>query len=120
VISGCSRLAVGGECDPALLLALGGPGAEKFLDGRPHDDTYWLRVWGMRGLLWAWDDSALESVSTALDDESWRVREMALKVVARHLLGDLLPLAAALQDDPVERVRGAARQALVLITRAGA
>jgi hypothetical protein len=38
--------------------------------------------------LWAWDDVALPAVKSALNDEAWRVREMALKVVARHKLDD--------------------------------
>lgn len=47
---------------------------------------------------------------------SWRVREMALKVVARHRLEDALETAAELQDGPVARVRAAARRALVRLT----
>lgn len=65
-------------------MALGGPGAAKFPDGEPHGDSYWLRVWGARGLLWAWDDLAGDAIDVALRDEAWRVREMALKVVARR------------------------------------
>jgi hypothetical protein len=106
--------------DPALLLALAGPGAGTFLDGQPHDDTYWLRVWGARGLLWAWDDSARPAVRQALGDEHWRVREMAAKVVARHELGDTLPVVADLRDDPVPRVRAAATRAVAVLTAAGA
>jgi hypothetical protein len=120
VIAGCAALVRGEDADPALLLALGGPGAAKFLDGRRHDDTYWLRVWGARGLLWAWDDGALGAVLVALSDETWRVREMALKVVARHLLGDALPVAVALRDDPTPRVRAAATRAVAVLTQAGA
>jgi hypothetical protein len=106
--------------DPALLLALAGPGAGTFLDGQPRDDTYWLRVWGARGLLWAWDDSARPAVRQALRDEHWRVREMAAKVVARHELGDTLPVVAGLRDDPVPRVRAAATRAVAVLTAAGA
>lgn len=121
MIAGCVRLISGEDADdPALLLALGGPGAKKFLDGRPHDDTYWLRVWGARGLLWAWSDSAVDAVMTALNDEAWRVREMASKVVARHRLGDALPTVAELRDDPVPRVRNAATRAIAQLTKAGA
>jgi hypothetical protein len=120
VVAGCVGLVEGHDVDPSLLVALGGPGADKFLDGRPHDDTYWLRVWGARGLLWAWDDSALEAVRRALRDEAWRVREMAAKVVARNLVGDLLPEVAALRDDPVPRVRAAASRAVTVLTAGGA
>lgn len=120
VVAGCARLIVAEEADPGLLVALGGPGAEKFLDGRTHQDTYWLRVWGARGLLWAWDDTALDAVKVALVDEAWRVREMAVKVVARNLLGDLLPEVAELRADPVPRVRAAATRAVAVLTEAGA
>jgi hypothetical protein len=120
VVTGCIRLLSGGEVDPDLLVALGGPGADKFLDGQAHEDTYWLRVWGARGLLWAWDDRALDTVVAATADESWRVRELACKVVARHLLGDALPSVAALRDDPVPRVRTAATRAVTALTGAGA
>ncbi|HEX3005215.1 MAG TPA: hypothetical protein VHO27_13465, partial [Angustibacter sp.] len=42
VVAGCRDLLAGRPADPELLLALGGPGATKFLDGAEHDDTYWL------------------------------------------------------------------------------
>lgn len=120
MVAGCVRLMAGDDVEPALLVALGGPGAQKFLDGEQHDDRYWLRVWGTRGLLWAWDGSALAAVRAALADEAWRVREMACKVVARHLVGDALADVAALGDDPVPRVRAAATRAVVRLTGAGA
>jgi len=41
----------------------------------------------------------------AARDDAWRVREMAAKVVARHLLGDLMSNVANLRSDPVARVR---------------
>jgi HEAT repeats len=81
---------------------------------------YWLRVWGARGLLWVWDDSALGALRFALEDDAWRVREMAVKVVARHRLGDALASVAALQEDPVPRVRAAASRAVTVLTAAGA
>lgn len=102
--------------DAELLTALGGPGAGKFLDGAVHRDTYWPRVWGARGLLWVWDDAATGEVRLALTDDAWRVREMALKVIARHRVGDLVPEAAGACDDPVPRVRKAANRALLLLT----
>lgn len=120
VLQACVDLILGQDVDPALLVALGGPGATKFLDDNPHDDRHWLRVWGTRGLLWAWDDTAMSAIDVALHDEAWRVREMALKVVARHLLGDALPAASLLRDDPVQRVRKAANRAIVVLTDAGA
>jgi len=120
VNDGCARLIAGDYDDTALIRALGGRGADKFFDGRPHADHYWFRVWGARGLLWAWDGSAFDAMTLALGDEAWRVREMAAKVVARHLLGEALPAVAALRTDPVPRVRAAAERAVALLTRARA
>ena len=77
-------------------------------------------MWAARGLLWAWDDAALPSLTAALDDEAWRVREMALKVVARHRLGEALTAVADLQEDPVPRVRAAASRALMRLVEADA
>ena len=116
VVDGCLRLLQSGSADAELLLALAGPGGQKFLDGDEHEDTYWLRVWALRGLLWAWDDAGTVAVTTAVDDEHWRVREMALKVVARHRVDAALEPAAARREDPVERVRLAAARALVRLT----
>jgi HEAT repeat protein len=120
VVDSCIALLGGGAADPALLLALGGPAASKFLDGAQHDDSYWLRVWAMRGLLWEWDERAIAAVRAACGDESWRVREMAAKVVARHLVDDALERVVELRDDPVARVRLAARRAVVRLTAATA
>ena len=78
-------------------------------------NQYWLRVWGARGLLWNWDPRAVDPIRTALGDDAWRVREMAAKVVARHLVDDVQPDVAALVDDPVPRVRAAASRALALL-----
>jgi hypothetical protein len=63
---------------------------------------------------------ALASVTSALRDGHWRVREMGCMVVARHQVGDALPGVAGLRDDPVARVRKAAARAVVLLTEAGA
>lgn len=120
LVSGCARLIAGDYTDAGLIMALGGPGASRLLDGQSHADEYWFRVWGIRGLLWAWDDSAADAVNLALRDESWRVREMAAKVVARHRVGDALPTVAELRDDPVPRVRAAASRAVMLLTQASA
>jgi hypothetical protein len=82
VVAGCHALIRGDEVDDALILALGGPPARRLLDGDPRPGQgYWLRVWGTRGLLWVWDDSALAAVGIAVRDPAWRVREMAAKVV---------------------------------------
>jgi HEAT repeat protein len=120
LVAGCVRLIAGDYTDAGLIMALGGPGANRLLDGQSHADDYWFRVWATRGLLWAWDDSAAEAVGVALQDESWRVREMAAKVVARHHVGDALSAVAELRDDPVPRVREAASRAVMLLTQASA
>jgi hypothetical protein len=119
-VAGCIRLVRGQPPDLETLRSVAGPAADKYFDGREHEDTYWFRVWGMRGLLWAWDDAARACVSAALRDEHWRVREMAAKVVARHLVGEATATVAELRDDPVPRVRNAAERALVRLSRADA
>lgn len=74
---------------------------------------YWSRVWGVRLLLHIGvDDVALPAVSAALADEAWRVREMALKVVAKHELDVTVQTVVELLDDPVARVREAAGRVL--------
>ena len=117
VVDGCVALVLGAvppdeDVDPGLLLALGGPAAGTFLDGRAHDDLYWLKVWGLRGLLWVWDARAATGVTRALADSSWRVRELALKVVARHRVEEATEAAVGATDDPVPRVAAAAQRAL--------
>ena len=119
VVAGCMELLGGGDADADLILALGGPPASWVVTGEPPGPPYWLRVWATRGLLWAWDDVALESLEAALNDDAWRVREMALKVVARHRLEDLLLTVVDLQEDPAARVRAAASRALMRISASG-
>jgi hypothetical protein len=115
--AGCARLLAGDDSDVPLIQLLGGRTAPWALDpNREPAQRYWFRVWAARGLLWAWHDTA----APALRDEAWRVREMAAKVVARHLVGDLLADVLPLRDDPVPRVRVAAARAVRRITRAGA
>jgi HEAT repeat protein len=125
VVAGCVGLLGGGEADYALVYAIGGPAADSVLGPHPrHDQQYFLRVWAARALLYAWDDGARDVVAgvviTALGDESWRVREMAAKVVARRKLGDALTAVAGLRTDPVPRVRAAAERATAILTAARA
>jgi len=116
VVSQCAELLVGGDADPDLIVVLGGQPAVALLrDGFPDGEDYWLRVWAARGLLWAGPGDDVTALRRALTDESWRVREMTCKVVARHTLADLLPDVAALQSDPVARVRHAAERAVARI-----
>jgi HEAT repeat protein len=59
-------------------------------------------------------------VLSALADESWRVREMAAKVVAKRKIGDALSIVAEMSTDPIPRVRAAAARATAILTAAGA
>jgi hypothetical protein len=99
--------------DDALIVALGGPPAHRMLTGESRADAdTWNRVWATRGLLWVWDSRATAMLGLALGDQSWRVREMAVKVARRHLVGEHLSTVAALQADPVARVRAVAIDAV--------
>jgi hypothetical protein len=113
VVAGCVALLAGDGVDDAeLLLTLAGPATAAVLRGGAGGvDGYWPRVWGARGLLYAWEAWAAPAVVLATTDDAWRVREMALKVIARHTLGDAIDAVAALRTDPVARVRRAAERA---------
>jgi len=100
----------GQSADAELIYALGGPPASWVFTGTEPGPDYWLRVWAVRGLLWAWDDGALSCIMTALEDEAWRVREMALKVVGRHQLGAAFTKVTSMRDDPNSRVASAAKR----------
>jgi len=119
VVAGCIALLQGQDVDDDFVLALGGPGGHRVLDDGPkRRNQYWRRVWGARGLLYAWTDEAEVAVVAALADEHWRVREMAAKVVAKRGIGAALDPVAVLRSDPVPRVRAAAERATVLLTAA--
>jgi HEAT repeat protein len=62
-------------------------------------------------LLYVWDDAAAGSIIDATTHESWRVREMAAKVIAAHGLDEAFDSLVSLLDDPVPRVRAAAARA---------
>ena len=124
VVSDCVALVEGADTDPALVQALAGPDAPRFLDA-PPDQRYWLRVWGARGLLWALsapgapppDDPTLSAaIIAALGDEHWRVREMAAKVAARYRMDPTHPAIVLLLGDETPRVRAAAARTLRLLT----
>lgn len=85
----------------------------EWLGGTRGWRPYWSRTWGLRLLLHIGvDDVAVPALSAALTDESWRVREMALKVIARHEPPVDPQTVVALLDDPVARVRKAAGRVL--------
>jgi hypothetical protein len=120
VVAGCIALLRGQDTDDNLIMAVGGPMSQLVLDDGPRQrNQYWRRVWGARGLLYAWDDRAEDAVIGALADEHWRVREMAAKVVARRKIGAALEPVASLRDDGVPRVRAAAERATIILTAAG-
>jgi hypothetical protein len=118
LVAGCVALLSREPVDEALVMALGVQAGARVLDGGP-ESRYWLRVWAARGLLWAWDPVALPAIVAALGDEHWRVREMAAKVVARHLLGDAFDAVSQLSDDPVPRVVEAAARAVRVLIASG-
>lgn len=116
----CLELLAETEGDVDLIQLLGGPAALALLSGGiPEGQRYWLRVWALRGLLWADLAEAPAPLAEALRDDHWRVREMASKVVARHRLGELIDQVAACEADPVKRVREAARRASMRILERG-
>jgi hypothetical protein len=122
VVAGCIGLLSGQPADERLVVSLSvNPGLTGWILGTGRQE-YWLRVWGARGLLYAWDDSQLaaleEALLEAMSDDHWRVREMAAKVIAKRKLGGALTAVAALQQDPVPRVRAAAGRAVAVLTSA--
>lgn len=78
--------------------------------------SYWPRVWAARGLLNGWSnavaDDAVPVLIGAFGDPSWRVREMAAKVIRKHSLDAAAVPLLMLLDDTVPRVRSAACRAL--------
>ncbi len=128
LIAGCVELLAGHQdaVDDELIIALGGDPARYVLSGgEGGKGGYWPRVWAARGLLHAWDADADDprEASAAIiggcSDQSWRVREMAAKVIARHQVDDAFDAVAELRTDPVPRVRAAAARAVVILTAQG-
>jgi hypothetical protein len=114
VVASCIQILSGGDVDEEILLVLAGPSAHALLRGEEGGVTgNWPRVWAMRGLLHAWDDVAANAVIEGANDASWRVREMAAKVVARRSVDGAFEAMARLKDDPVPRVKKAAERALI-------
>lgn len=92
-----------------FLLYVGGDHAQGIIDGAPV--LYWPELWGLRALLYVWDDSATSSVIGALNNTAWRVREMAARVVVAHEIPARIELMALLSDEK-PRVRIAAARGL--------
>lgn len=108
VLRSLSLLAGNNEGDE-FLLYVGGEHARGILDGAPV--LYWPELWGTRALLYAWNDSASVAVTAALNNQAWRVREMATRVAAARALPVAGELVALLEDE-VARVRASAVRAL--------
>jgi hypothetical protein len=120
IVDDCLAILAGRRVDDEFLYVIAGPGARTVLSGREGGPLgYWPRTWALRALLYVWDDRATGAVVAATEDEAWRVREMAAKVVAKHRLDDGLEAMLSLRADPVERVRAAAARARQRLTEGG-
>lgn len=111
VIARCVETATGEGVDAQLVAATGGAHGELVIAGGDGGvEGYWPRVWALRALLYEWSDAATPAVVAALGDESWRAREMALKVCVRRRVALTDAARRRALADPVERVRAAARR----------
>jgi len=115
-VSGCAAVLDGTNLAGDLILVLGGRHAEVVLAGSDGGLAgYWPRVWATRGFLHCYEPIANVALKTALRDEAWRVREMALKVIARYAVDELFEDALELRRDEVQRVRSAANRTVTLL-----
>jgi HEAT repeats len=113
VIDDCVAILNGQAFDDHFLRVIGGPGAETVLDGQAGGvHGYWPHVWAARGLLHVWGDVARDPIISATSHDSWRVREMSAKVIARHHVTTAIDAVVALMDDENARVRAAAARAM--------
>jgi hypothetical protein len=111
-IKRCVAVLADGDEEPDFIATIGGAPALHLLGaGIPEDQRYWLRVWALRGLLWAGCPNDTGALRSGLSDDAWRVREMTCKVIARHRVDELLDDLTPLEMDPVTRVRTAATRA---------
>ncbi|MGB8196265.1 MAG: HEAT repeat domain-containing protein [Acidimicrobiales bacterium] len=116
VVHDCVSILSGQTIDPEFLRIIGGPHAETILEGREGGlKGYWPRVWAARGLLHVWNESATDAIITATTHPSWRVREMAAKVVANHHVAPAVDAIVVLLDDENARVRAAAHRAFRVV-----
>jgi hypothetical protein len=112
VVRDCIAILNGRSFDDHFLRVIGGPSAETVLDDRAGGvHGYWPRVWAARGLLHVWDDLATEAIIESTTNDSWRVREMSAKVIARHRVKPAIDAVVTLLDDDNARVRAAASRA---------
>ena len=109
VVTRSISLIAGNNEGEDFLLYVGGEHARGLINGAPP--LYWPELWGMRALLSVWNDSAARAVTAGLQNQAWRVREMACRVSAARGLAVSAELGVLLADD-VARVRAAAARAL--------
>lgn len=95
-----------------FLLFVGGDHAQGILDGAPV--LYWPELWGLRALLYVWNDTATPAVVNALHNTAWRVREMAVRVIAARELPAATELTELLGDE-TPRVRIAVARGLAAV-----
>lgn len=116
VVAKAASLIAGNNEGEDFLLLVGGEHARGILEGAPV--LYWPELWGTRALLYVWDASATVAVTAALNNQAWRVREMACRVAALRAL-DVSQELLQLTTDEVARVRAAAARALGSIGAGG-
>ena len=104
--------------EPELMSYLGGRRGPRFVEFGLGKEAYWLRVWSLRAMLYAWHPSGAPIVVTGLGDEHWRVREMAGKVAVLREVGAASEACAALLSDSVPRVRAVAARATAVLGEA--
>ena len=98
--------------EPELMTYLAGAKGVRWVELGFGVQDYFVRTWALRAMLYAWDPSAGPTVIYALQDEHWRPREMALKVVAKRSIDCEAEVASMVTGDPVPRVRAAAGRAM--------
>ncbi|MBA2444680.1 MAG: hypothetical protein H0V49_05040 [Nocardioidaceae bacterium] len=111
----CADLLMGADPEEFadVLPYLGGRPARAVLEGRVKRG--WARVWGARGLLYVWTDTASGAVVHGLADRSWRVAENCLKVSTLREIAAAGPGAALMVDHRLARVRAQAVRALGVV-----
>ena len=118
VINDCVAILEGNNLDDDFLFVLVGPGARTVLEAHEGGPWgYWPKVWAAHGLLHVSDEGATSALIGATTDGSWRVREMAAKVIARHGVFPAIDAVVTLSDDANAMVRSAASRAFARIAR---
>ncbi|MGI8613393.1 MAG: HEAT repeat domain-containing protein [Nocardioidaceae bacterium] len=100
---------------PVPLTYLAGAAARGQLrrgDLKRRGQDHWPRVWGARGLRYAWLPYAEPGVVAGLGDPAWRVREMCAKVAKQRAIGVAAEALVPLLHDEFLRVTVAAVRAL--------